>query len=38
MDTLLTIVTVLVGLLAFGSLASIFGADSRDRLGDDWAR
>jgi hypothetical protein len=38
MDTLLMIVTLLAGLLAFGSFASTFGTDSRDRLGDDWAR
>jgi hypothetical protein len=37
MDVLLVIATV-VGLLVFAGLAARFGVDSRDSLGDDWAR
>jgi hypothetical protein len=36
---LLTIATALFGsLIAFGLLAVNKGVDSRDRVGDDWAR
>jgi len=37
MDVLLIVATV-VGLLVFAGLAALFGVDSRDTLGDDWAR
>jgi hypothetical protein len=36
---LLTIVTALFGaLIALGALAATNGADSRESIGDDWAR
>jgi hypothetical protein len=38
MDLLLILTTVLVGLILLGVLATSFGADSRDSIGDDWAR
>jgi hypothetical protein len=38
MDLLLMITTVLVGLMVFGVVATFFGADSRDSIGDDWGR
>jgi hypothetical protein len=38
MDLLLIIGIVLGGLLLLGVLAASFGADSRDTIGDDWAR
>jgi hypothetical protein len=37
MDVLLIVVTV-VGVFVFAALAALFGADTRETLGDDWAR
>ncbi|HXI79383.1 MAG TPA: hypothetical protein VNM34_01060 [Verrucomicrobiae bacterium] len=37
MDVLLIIVTVM-GVVLFAGLAALFGADSRETLGDDWTR
>jgi len=38
MDLLLFITTVLVGLMVFGVVATLLGADSRESIGDDWGR
>ncbi len=38
MDLLLIIAAVLGGLVALGILASAFGVDSRESIGDDWSR
>jgi hypothetical protein len=38
MDVLLLIASVVAGLAVFDALAHWFGVDSRDRVGDDWAR
>jgi hypothetical protein len=38
METLLILVAVVAALLVFDALAVGFGADSRDSIGDDWAR
>jgi hypothetical protein len=38
MDVLLIIAIVLGGLVLFDALAMRFGVDSREGLGDDWAR
>ena len=38
MDLLLVLAIILVVLTALGGLAAIAGADSRDPIGDDWAR
>ncbi|MFL5751520.1 MAG: hypothetical protein ACJ767_12975 [Chloroflexota bacterium] len=35
---LLVALTIFIGLVALGSLAAFVGADSRDSIGDDWAR
>ena len=38
MDTIVMVIALLVGLLAFGGFASAFGTDSRETLGDTRAR
>ena len=38
MDAFLIAIAILAGLIALDVLAVTFGADSRDLLGDDWAR
>jgi hypothetical protein len=38
MELLLTLTIFVVALTALGALAAIAGADSRDSIGDDWAR
>jgi hypothetical protein len=38
MDFLLTLTVIVVGLIALGALAAAVGTDSRDSIGDDWAR
>jgi hypothetical protein len=38
MELLLMIATILGGLVCLDVTAIRFGADSRDRLGDDWSR
>ena len=35
---LLLVLAIIVVLTALGGLAAIAGADSRDPIGDDWAR
>jgi hypothetical protein len=38
MDLLLTLLIIVVALTALGALAAVVGTDSRDPIGDDWAR
>jgi hypothetical protein len=38
MDFLLALTIIVVGLMALGALAATAGTDSRDPIGDDWAR
>ena len=38
MDLLLTLTIILVGLTVLGAIAAAVGTDSRDSIGDDWAR
>jgi hypothetical protein len=38
MELLLTLTIIVVALTALGALAAVVGADSRDTIGDDWAR
>jgi hypothetical protein len=38
MDLLLALTVILIGLTALGALAAIAGTDTRDSIGDDWAR
>ncbi len=38
MDLLLILVTVFGGLVLFAFLSTMFGADSRESIGDDWQR
>jgi hypothetical protein len=38
MDAFLIAIAILTGLIALDVLAATFGTDSRDLLGDDWAR
>jgi hypothetical protein len=38
MELMLIITIVLGGLVLLDALAVAFGADSRDSIGDDWAR
>jgi hypothetical protein len=38
MDGLMVLVALVGGLLVFDALALRFGADSRESMGDDWAR
>ena len=38
MDQLLFLGLIIFGLAIFGALAATVGADSRDAIGDDWAR
>jgi hypothetical protein len=38
MELLLTLTVILVALTVLGALAAAVGTDSRDSIGDDWAR
>ena len=38
MELLLTLTIIVVALTVLGALAAVVGADSRDSIGDDWAR
>ena len=38
MDLLLTLTIFLIALTVLGALAAAVGTDSRDSIGDDWAR
>ena len=38
MDLVLTLTIILVALTVLGALAASVGTDSRDSIGDDWAR
>jgi hypothetical protein len=38
MDAFLIAIAILAGLIVLDLLAVVFGTDSRDLLGDDWAR
>jgi hypothetical protein len=38
MELLLTLTIFVVALTALGALAAIAGTDSRESIGDDWAR
>ncbi len=38
MDLLLTLTIFVIALTALGALAAMAGTDSRDSIGDDWAR
>jgi hypothetical protein len=38
MDLVLTLTMILVALTVLGALAAAVGTDSRESIGDDWAR
>ena len=38
MDLVLTLTTFLIALTILGALAAAVGTDSRESIGDDWAR
>ena len=38
MDHLLVLTAFIGGLIAVGALAAVAGTDSRESIGDDWAR
>jgi hypothetical protein len=38
MELLIALTSIIAGLAALGALAATFGTDSRDSIGDDWAR
>jgi hypothetical protein len=38
MELIVTVIAFIAGLLAVDVAAVNFGADSRDEIGDDWAR